>query len=110
MATVTIRYGGDDEGNPVAAVTTCFISCDDAPKNTDTGYDADAYPASPAVNYYFNATCAGRDELRSQVFSPDNGHGEWNDLIFPAAGSWTVGLYDVTDDNTPVDTLAVTVE
>lgn len=109
MAEVTIRYGGQDDGNPIAGVTTCFISSTDLPKNTSTGYDDEKYPASPAVNYYFNATCTGQDELRSQVFSPNDGHGEWNDLIFPAAGSWTVGAYDASDDS-EVATLAVTVE
>jgi hypothetical protein len=97
MAAVTIRHGG--AGNPVAGVTACYISSTDLPKNTATGYDATKYPASPAINYYFQAELAGQDDLRSQVFSPDDGHGEWNDLIFGAAGTWSVHCRAVADDS-----------
>jgi hypothetical protein len=102
MAAVTIRYGNSDADSPpdiVAGETVVFVSSTDLPANTLTGYDATKYPASPAVNYYFLATKAGQDDLRSQVFGPDDGHGEWNDLIFPASGTWAVGVFDVADDS-----------
>jgi len=111
MADVTIRYGNSDADSPpdiVATETVVFVSSTDLPKNTDTGYDEDNYPASPAVNYYFQADLAGQDSLRSQVFSPNDGHGEWNDLIFPADGTWAVGVFDVSDDS-QVATTNVTV-
>lgn len=111
MAAVTIRYGsedGDNTGDVIAKVTACHISSTDLPANTGTGYDADNYPASPEVLYYFQAELAGQDDLRSQVFAPNAGHGEWHGLIFPAAGAWDVHAYRVEDDSS-VATLSVTV-
>ena len=111
MATVTVRYGsagGDNEGDVITTETAVHISSTDLPANTSTGYDAAIYPASPAVNYYFQAELAGQDDLRSQVFGPDDGHGEWHGLIFPAVGTWTVGVFDVADDS-EVATTNVTV-
>jgi hypothetical protein len=109
---VTVRYGGSDDDSPpdiIAGETTVFVSSTDLPANTSTGYDDTKYPASPAVNYYFQAELAGQDNLRSQVFGPDDGHGEWNDLVFSADGSWDVKIYDASDDS-QVATATVTVE
>ncbi len=109
MAAVTIRYGGQDEDEDVIArVTAVHVSSTELPSNTDTGYDPDNYPASPEVLYYFQAELAGQDDLRSQVFAPDDGHGEWQGLIFPVAGAWTIHCRKVADD-TSVANLAVTV-
>jgi hypothetical protein len=96
MANVTFRYGGDTVTHLETAV---HVSCDDAESNTDTGYDADNYPASPEVTYYFSAELAGQDDLVSQVFAPDGGHGEWHGVIFPAAGTWAVHLRKTADDS-----------
>ena len=96
MAAVTVRYGGDEV---VAKVTAVHISSTELPSNTSTGYDPDNYPASPEVLYYFQAELAGQDDLRSQVFAPDDGHGEWHGLVFPAAGSWAVHCRKVEDDS-----------
>lgn len=96
MATVTERHGGDDV---VATVTAVHISSTDLDANTDTGYDPDNYPASPEVTYYFQAELAGQDDLRSQVFAPNDGHGEWQGLIFPADGTWAVHVRKVEDDS-----------
>lgn len=95
-ATVTVRHGEDDI---VAKVTAVHISSTELPKNTSTGYDEDNYPASPEVTYYFSAELDGQDDLRSQVFSPNDGHGEWQGLVFPAAGSWDVHARKVSDDS-----------
>lgn len=89
MATVAVRKGAD---TVEANVTAVHIQCDDAETNTSTGYDADDYPASPAILYYFTAELSGQDDLVSNVFSPNGGHGYWEGLVFPAAGSWTVHL------------------
>lgn len=105
MATVTVRKGGD---TVEAKVTAVHISCDDAPTNTSTGYDPDDYPASPTILYYFSAELAGQDDLVSQVFAPNGGHGYWEGVVFPAAGSWAVHLrLEATDAS--VANLSVTV-
>lgn len=101
MATVTVRYGGDEV---VAAETAIHISCDDAPTNTSTGYDPDEYPASPAILYYFTLEKSGSDDLVSQVFSPNGGHGYWEGVVPPAAGSWTAHLRLVADDSSVANT------
>jgi hypothetical protein len=106
VAAVTERHG---EGDIVNRVTAVHISCDDLPKNTLTGYDPDNYPASPEVTYYFQAELSGQDDLRSQVFAPDDGHGEWHGLVFPAAGTWAVHARKVSDDSS-VASLNVEVE
>lgn len=106
MATVTVRYGGDEV---VERQTAVHVSSTELPSNTDTGYDPDNYPASPEVTYYFRAVLAGQDELRSQVFAPNDGHGEWHGLVFPADGSWDVDVCLVEDDSV-VATTSVTVE
>lgn len=111
MAAVTIRWGnedGDNEGDVIAKVTAVHISSTDLEANTSTGYDPENYPASPEVTYYFQAELAGQDDLRSQVFAPNDGHGEWHGLIFPAAGTWTVHCRKVADD-TSVANLSVEV-
>jgi hypothetical protein len=98
MATVTATYEGDDI---VATQTALFVTCDEVPANTLTGYDADNYPASPAVTYYFSIEKSGEDTLRSQVFTPDavDGHGEWPDVIVPESGSWTLHCRNADTDS-----------
>ena len=96
MATVTVRYGGDDV---VEKQTAVHISSTDLEPNTDDGYDPENYPASPEVLYYFQAELAGQDDLRSQVFAPDGGKGYWEGLVFPAAGTWAVHCRLVEDDS-----------
>lgn len=105
MAAVTIRYGDQEAGDDVIArVTATHISSTDLPANTATGYDETKYPASPEVLYYFSAELAGQDDLRSQVFAPDDGHGEWQGLIFPATGTWAVHARKVSDDSSVAST------
>jgi hypothetical protein len=96
MATVTVRYGGD---TVTAGETAVHVSSTELPANTLTGYDPDVYPASPEVTYYFSAEKAGVDSLRSQVFAPDDGHGEWHGVIFPSSGSWAVHVRATADDS-----------
>ena len=101
MATVAVRYGGDTVTHGETAV---HIQCDDADTNTDTGYDADNYPASPAILYYFTAELSGQDDLVSNIFSPNGGHGYWEGVVLPAAGTWTVHLRDSADDSSVANT------
>lgn len=104
-ASVTVRYGGDEV---VAKQTAVHVSTTELPANTDTGYDPANYPASPEVTYYLEATLEGQDALRSQVAAPDDGHIEWQGLVFPAAGEWTIDARKVADDSS-VASLGVTV-
>jgi hypothetical protein len=104
-------------GSITAARTVCRVDVADAPANTLTGYDGTIdntptgqhqYPASPEVRYYIAFLVDGAEEGRSYVFSPNGGAHQFNNYIFPVAGSWTVNLNRVSDDGTEA-TLAVTV-
>ena len=67
-------------------------------------------PASGApINYYVVASLAGQDDLRSVVFGPSSdGEFTWDNLIFPADGTWALTLYDAADDSSVAsDTVAV---
>ena len=85
--------------SPTALVDSCVLSCDEAPSNTDTGYDVDKYPASPQVVYRMRLSKSGEDDLVSEEFSTNaDGEHEWPGILFPVAGSWTLDLEDVSDD------------
>ena len=106
MATVTVTPAS---GSITHAVTVCDVACTVVPNNTNTGYNANNYPASPQVTYYFKFSRSGVDALKSPVFSTNpDGKAEWHDVIVPSAGSWTLGVYKTSDD-TSVVTAAVTV-
>jgi len=106
MATVTITPAS---GSITAVKTACYVTCATVPNNTVTGYNTANYPGEPQVTYYFKATATGQQTLKSRVFSTNpNGTADWPDVIFPAAGSWTLGVYKTSDD-TSVVTTAVTV-
>ena len=91
------------------AVKTVFkVTATATPANTSTGYNTANYPASPQVTYRFRARLAGQSDLFSEVFSTggDQAH-TWPNVIFPAAGSWTVTLRDSAD--TQIATTSVTI-
>jgi hypothetical protein len=95
-------------GEITHAVTACEITVDGASANTSTGYDDDNYPASPAVVYYFSAEKSGVDSLVSPRFSVSaDGDGEWHDVIFPSAGTWTLHLRNNADDSSAANTSLV---
>lgn len=86
-------------GSITHLVTAVRVTCTGAPSNTATGYDPTLYPSEPAVNYYFKLAKSGQDSLKSPVFSTNpGGTAEWNDVIIPAAGTWTLTLSKVSDD------------
>jgi len=104
MATITCV-----PASPEAITDACRVTVDDAPDNTDTGYDANNYPASPAVNYYLTFELGGTEMGRSYVFGTnDDGTHEFNNYVFPDDGSWTIRLNDASDDSS-VATASVTV-
>lgn len=87
-------------GSITHLVTAVNTTCTGATANTTTGYDTTKYPSEPAVVYYFKWALAGQNSLYSPRFSPsESGTAEWNDLIIPAAGTWTVTLNDNADDS-----------
>ncbi len=96
-------------GDITALVDACNITCSAVDSNTLTGYDADNYPSSPAIEGFFRLSATGQDDLVSPVFSTNAaGVAEWPSVIFPAAGSWTLDLVDTADDSV-IATAAVTV-
>jgi len=97
MATVTIRYE-DDTSNPVATLTAVHSNA-----NSVDGVDE---TTNAEVRYYLSAECTGQDTAKSPQFSGDF---EWDGWVFPAAGSWTLHLRQVSDDSSVAD-LAVTVD
>jgi len=86
---------------PVSVVDAINLIVDGAPANTLTGYDADSYPASPAITYYISIEASGEDSLVSPVFTPsaEAGAHVWPSVIIPAAGTWTAHLRLVEDDS-----------
>lgn len=74
-----------------------------------TGADGNDTDGSE-LRYYITATASDEPTLKSQVFSPSSdGKFVWDNVVFPAAGSWTLTLADASDDST-VDTTALTVD
>lgn len=87
------------------AVTACTLSVSGASSNTLTGYDPDNYPASPEVVYYLSAEATGEDSLVSPRFAVSSaGTYDWYDVIFPAAGTWTLHLRLDSDDSSVANT------
>ena len=95
-------------GSITHLVTAVNITATGAVPNTATGYDTTAYPSEPALNRYFKCALAGQPTLLSPHFNSNAaGAAEWNSVLFPAAGSWTVTLNFVSDDS--VDATATVV-
>jgi hypothetical protein len=84
--------------SPIAKDDACMISCSAVDSNDDSAFDADLYPASPALVYYFKASKSGEDDLISHLFTPNGGAHVWMDVIFPVAGTWAVGLFNYVGD------------
>lgn len=87
-------------GTVVNKLTFAHIQVTGADDNTALGAER---------RYYIKAVKAGQDTLRSHVFGPSSdGKHEWDGVMFPAAGVWTVTLNDVSNDSV-IATLALTV-
>jgi hypothetical protein len=96
---------------PVSVVDAINLVVDEAAANTLTGYDANDYPASPAVTYYISIEKTGEDSLVSPVFTPSASEGayEWASVIIPASGEWTAHLRLTADDSSvATDTITAT--
>jgi hypothetical protein len=106
VAAVTITPAS---GSITAAMTVCKINATSTDANDASAYNASAVPTEPELRYYFEASKSGTDSLVSHVFAPSaDGDHEWDSVIFPEAGAWTLDLKDASDDSV-VATTAVTV-
>lgn len=95
--------------SPRATIDFCRINVEGADQNDISGYDTDEYPTSPELRYYLTFEEGGDEWGRSYVFGVnEDGDHEFNNYIFPHAGSWTVRLSDASDDSS-VQTQSVTV-
>jgi len=86
-------------GSITATVSVCRINVTGADPNKVDGSEN---------RYKIVASCTGVDDLVSHEFNVNGGKHEWNNLIFPEAGSWTLDLVDLSDDSVAA-TAAVTV-
>lgn len=95
---------------PRATIDFCRVTVDEADQNTTTGYDTDEYPTSPEMRYYLTFEEGGEEWGRSYVFgvNEEGGH-EFNNYVFPHAGTWEVHLRDNADDSSVEDSGSVTV-
>ena len=86
---------------PEAGVDGVNFTTADAPAYTSVGYNADNYPASPAILYYISVEATDEDDLVSERFVPDVTNGEfvWPAVVMPAAGTWTAHLRLDADDS-----------
>lgn len=95
-------------GSVTAKVSVCKINVTGADTNDASTFDADNSPSMDEMRYRIIASCAGVDNLVSHEFNVNGGKHQWDNLIFPESGSWTVDLVDLSDDGVAA-TLAVTV-
>ena len=98
MASVAVSPAS---GSITHLVTAVRVTCADVSNNDSTGYDTDLYPTEPQISYYFKFSLSGQDSLTSPILSTNSGGiAEWDGVILPAAGTWTLGIYDASDDST----------
>jgi len=106
--TITVRYAGSDDGNPVAKSTVVAFDLEGSSTNTPlytpartTPSSGDLGPSQPSLTYYLKVDApAGVDDARSPVFTPNSEYKyTWDNYVFPAAGSYTIRLCDASDDS-----------
>lgn len=95
--------------SPTAARDFCRVDVAGLTLNDASLYDVNAVPTEPEVRYYLTFELASVEKGRSPVFAC-NADGEWqfNNYMFPEAGSWTIEVRKVSDDSS-VKSQAVTV-
>lgn len=92
---VTPASGSITHLNTVVRVTCSAVSNNDA-----TAYSTAIYPTEPQITYYFKFSLTGEDDLVSPVFSTNvDGIAAWDNVLLPAAGTWTLGVYKTADDS-----------
>lgn len=85
-------------GSITAKKTVCKFAISGADPNDEGSFTTAVYPTSPELRYVMTMVVGGIEVGRTQVFgvTPD-GAFEFNDYIFPEAGTYTVQVYDVTN-------------
>lgn len=91
----------------VARMSVLRVNVTGLASNDTTAYDSTPDPSvalggltEPELRYYFKAVLAGSETLRSHTFSPSqDGKHEWNSVVIPAAGTWTITVNKVADDS-----------
>ena len=80
--------------------TAVRVTCAAVASNDAAAYDNTIYPTEPQISYYFKFALSGQDDLVSPIFSTNSaGIAEWNSVIIPAAGTWTLTANDASDDS-----------
>lgn len=96
--------------SPIGVLSAVRVNVTAADTNDSGNEDLDAYPIDPEIQYYLLFDNPDGDDGKSYVFSPSqDGKHEFNDYVFPNAGSWVVRLKDASDDS-EVATANVTVQ
>lgn len=85
-----------ESGSITAVETACRVDVSGAADNDPDTFDAGNSPSMDPIVYFLKATAAGEEDLDSPRFTPSaDGDYQWNGLIFPAAGTWSLSLrYD----------------
>lgn len=96
-------------GSITATMTVCKINVTEAPTNDASTYDTNDTPVEAPILYYLKLSASGEDDLVSQRFTTSQAElFQWDNVIFPAAGAWTLDLCLDADDSVDA-TAAVTV-
>lgn len=81
-------------GAITAVVSTCHIYVTGTPSNRPPNNTGGEF------TYRIRARKTGSDDLISHAFAPNfDGKHQWDDVTFPASGTWTVTLRDTSDDS-----------
>lgn len=94
---------------PLAVESVCKFDIAGLSLNDATTFNATKSPSMDEIRYYITFEKGGAELGRSPVFAC-NHDGEWqfNNYVFPSAGSWSVKVKKASDNST-VKTQAVTV-
>jgi hypothetical protein len=85
-------------GSITAKVTVVRLDLADLPLNDATDYTEGVVPSRPEIRYYITFTLDSVELGRSPVFAPDfAGAWQFNNYIFPEAGTWTVEVIGDSD-------------
>ena len=80
--------------------TVVSVTCSAVANNDTTAYSSTIYPTEPEIEYYFKFSLAGEDDLKSHLFSTNSlSVAQWDGVILPAAGTWTLDICDASDDS-----------
>lgn len=95
--------------SPRATIDAVRVDIAGASNNDAADYDANAYPSEAELRAYLAFAKGGEDLGKSYVFAVgQDGEHQFDNYIFPEAGSWTMELRRA-DDDTVLKSQAITV-